>query len=82
MQNLKPGRCRGRFLMFGIEEVIVFASKIQNSDAAAVEFLIFSFGIKDVLVVRYLDFADWPFPERAAAKLKKPKYDFAVWALL
>ena len=57
-------------LSFGIKEVMV-ASKTKNR----------KFGIKEVLVVKILDFADWPFPESAAAKLKHSKYDFAGWAL-
>ena len=42
------------------------ASKIQNPAAAAAEF--------GVLVLK--DFADWPFPESAAAKLKAIKIWF------
>ena len=49
------------------------ASKIKNQSSAAVaaEFWILNLGIKEVLVVKNLDFADWPFQESAAAKLKK-----------
>ena len=57
-------------LIFGINEVMV-TSKIQKPAAAAAELWILNFGIKDVLVVNNLDFADWPFPESAAAKLKQ-----------
>ena len=65
---------------FGIKEVLV-ASKVQTSAAVAADFLIFA--IKEVLeVVINLDFADWPFSESAAVKLKSPKYEFAGWALL
>ena len=46
-------------------------SKIQNSAAAAAEFWISEFGIKEVWVVKSLDFANWPFPESAAAELKR-----------
>ena len=61
----------------GIKEVVV-ASTIQKSAAAAAEFV-----IKEVMLVKHLDFADWPFPESAGYQiLKSPKYDFEGWALL
>ena len=65
--NSKFGRCRGQVLNlnFGNKEVMV-ASKIQSS----------SLGIKEVQTVKNLDFADWPFPESAAAQLKKSKIWF------
>ena len=39
--------------------------KIHISSAAAAEFII--------LVIKNSNFADWPFPESAAVKLKKSK---------
>ena len=47
--------------------------EILNSAAAAAEFRIWNLGIKEVMVVRNLDFVDWSFPESAAAKLKNIK---------
>ena len=47
------------------------ASKTQKSAAAAADVWTLNVGIKEVLVVRNLGFADWPFPESAAVKLKK-----------
>ena len=55
---------------FSIKEVIV-ANKDQISVAVAVIFLISDFAIKEVRMVKHLDFADWPFPESAAVKLKQ-----------
>ena len=46
------------------------ASKTQSSAAAAADFWVFNFGSK------ILHFADWPFPESAAAKLDKSKILF------
>ena len=47
-------------------------SKVQHpkSAAAAAELLILNVGIKEVMVVKKLDFAHWPFSESAAAKFK------------
>ena len=59
----------------------MIASKIQNLAAAPAEFRILDLSIEEVLVVRNLDFADWPVPESAAAKSTNQKYDFAGWAL-
>ena len=70
--------CRGRILNLGIKEVMI-ASKIQNSAAVVANLL--NSGIKEVMVVRNLDFADWAFPESAAAP-KKQKYNYAGCALL
>ena len=70
-----------RVYNFGIKEVMV-ASNIKTLAAAAAEIWILDFGSKEVLVVKSLHFADWPFPESAAAKSKNTKYHFTDWALL
>ena len=62
-------------LNFGIQEAMV-ASKVLNSKFDHCRRRILNFGIKEVLVVKNLDFADWPFPESAAAKLKKSQIWF------
>ena len=68
---------------FGIKEVTV-ARQIENPKNGRCRGRKFKlgFGIKEVLVVKNLDFAGWPFPESAAAKLKNLKYDFVGWTLL
>ena len=58
------------FLSFGIIEVMV-AIKIKDSKIGRCRGRFLNFGIKEVLVVRNLDFEDWPFQENAAAKLNK-----------
>ena len=56
----------------------MIASKVQSSNfgAAAAELWVLNSGIKEVMVVRSLHFADWSFPESAAAKLNKSKILF------
>ena len=68
-------------LGFGIKEVMV-TSKVLNSAAAAAEFWTLNIGIKEVLVVRNLNFAGWYSQKVLAAKWKNPNYDFEGCALL
>ena len=49
---------------------------MQSSKSGRCRGRISNFGIKEVMVVKDLDFVDWSFSENAAAKLKKSKIRF------
>ena len=85
IQNSKSGcgRLLNFYFYFGIIGVIV-ASKIQNSkigrNSCRVQNLAFWYERSDGS--QNLNFADWPFPESARAKLQNPEDDFVGWALI
>ena len=52
---------------------LVKASNIQTSNFGHARCRFLNFGIQKVMVVKNLDFADWPFPGSAAAMFKESK---------